>query len=542
MFNLEIKRGRGQQRQYREEDMSVLERIKDLVEQGWPTSQIRPQLEAEGLLTPRLIGVPPTPGNPEVLQEAIIGLRNFSERRFIDISRQIDELRQLIIKTTVSQELSADRSSPWQPMASEFVPKAADVPEQEITIGPQISLDPPKAPSAPPIPPQRTSQIPPSPVASPVASPAASPMANPVTSPVTSPTSYSGANSSISPASAQPAATNFAPTDSRPITDALQRSMSTLDSLWKDPRSTGTASSTSHPSIVSGFDEDEDEDKVENQPAAQSAPAVRHSTIPPTPQVSEQVAQVVTPATAPATTQITSPTNNPLSSPTSYLSNAASNPANTQASAAAPSPQISAPTALSGSLAPSQAISQTASSQPASNPSADPTSSPASAASPEPAKASAWDQAFASTSVDVNALPKSGLFEDKPVGTASSTNSGINPASLEHNPFTTITGTNYSAVSRFTYAYIFVACRQSPIRHCSGKPLPAARASAPAVCSDAPQSDRSFADRAKQPGLSIRTANLNWSRLNPTRPPATCPKHRYHRTRLPQLALTFLSL
>ena len=47
MFGLEIKRGRGQQRQYRSEDLSVLERIKELVEQGWPTSQIRPQLEAD---------------------------------------------------------------------------------------------------------------------------------------------------------------------------------------------------------------------------------------------------------------------------------------------------------------------------------------------------------------------------------------------------------------------------------------------------------------------------------------------------------------
>ena len=58
MFGLEIKRGRGQQRQYRAEDLSVLERIKELVDQGWPTSQIRPQLEAEGLVSPKLIGLP----------------------------------------------------------------------------------------------------------------------------------------------------------------------------------------------------------------------------------------------------------------------------------------------------------------------------------------------------------------------------------------------------------------------------------------------------------------------------------------------------
>src|ERR1700735_3025719 len=77
MFGLEIKRGRGQQRQYRPEDLSVLERIKELVEQGWPTSQIRPQLEAEGLVSPKLIGMPPAPGNPEVLLESLIGFRGF---------------------------------------------------------------------------------------------------------------------------------------------------------------------------------------------------------------------------------------------------------------------------------------------------------------------------------------------------------------------------------------------------------------------------------------------------------------------------------
>ena len=103
MFGLEIKRGRGQQRQYRPEDMTVLERIKDLVEQGWPTSQIRPQLEAEGLITPKLIGMPQPPGNPEMLMEALIGFRSFSERRFIELSRQIDELRQLMISITLKQ-------------------------------------------------------------------------------------------------------------------------------------------------------------------------------------------------------------------------------------------------------------------------------------------------------------------------------------------------------------------------------------------------------------------------------------------------------
>src|ERR1700679_786702 len=72
MFGLEIKRGRGQQRQYRSEDLSVLERIKELVEQGWPTSQIRPQLEAEGLVTPYLIGFTTPPGNPAMLMEALL--------------------------------------------------------------------------------------------------------------------------------------------------------------------------------------------------------------------------------------------------------------------------------------------------------------------------------------------------------------------------------------------------------------------------------------------------------------------------------------
>lgn len=140
MFNLEIKRGRGQQRQYRSEDLSVLERIKELVEQGWPTSQIRPQLEAEGLVTPKLIGMPATPGNPEVLLEALIGLRNFTERRFIDISRQIDELRQLTISLTLKQELSGDKTAVWQPIQPEFVPDLPPMPVQEIDIGPSVNV------------------------------------------------------------------------------------------------------------------------------------------------------------------------------------------------------------------------------------------------------------------------------------------------------------------------------------------------------------------------------------------------------------------
>lgn len=161
MFGLEIKRGRGQQRQYRSEDMSVLERIKELVEQGWPTSQIRPQLEAEGLVTPKLIGLPPPPGNPEVLMEALIGFRNFTERRFIEISRQIDELRQLMISITLKQELNGETSSPWQPMQREFAPEPKASPEQEFNIGPDYSAGPPVEFSPPPPPPQRQAIIPP---------------------------------------------------------------------------------------------------------------------------------------------------------------------------------------------------------------------------------------------------------------------------------------------------------------------------------------------------------------------------------------------
>lgn len=136
MFGLEIKRGRGQQRQYRPEDLTVLERIKELVEQGWPTSQIRPQLEAEGLITPKLIGLPTPPGNPEVLMESMIGFRNFCERRFIDISKQIDELRHLLISMSFKQDLQIDRPVPWQPLREELIPPSKPTPAQEISIGP----------------------------------------------------------------------------------------------------------------------------------------------------------------------------------------------------------------------------------------------------------------------------------------------------------------------------------------------------------------------------------------------------------------------
>lgn len=146
MFGLEIKRGRGQQRQYRAEDLTVLERIKELVEQGWPTSQIRPQLEAEGLITPKLIGMPQQPGNPEMLMEAIIGLRTFAERRFIEISKQIDELRQLMISITLKQELRNEISSPWQPVEEDLTPPAVSLPPQEISIGPAVNVSMPADP------------------------------------------------------------------------------------------------------------------------------------------------------------------------------------------------------------------------------------------------------------------------------------------------------------------------------------------------------------------------------------------------------------
>ncbi len=141
MFGLEIKRGRGQQRQYRPEDMTILERIKELVEQGWPTSQIRPQIEAEGLITPKLIGMPTPPGNPEVVLESLIGMRTFCERRFIEISRQIDELRQLVISLSLKQELSGESDSPWQPMEPPEMTKEEArpmLPPQEINLGPEM--------------------------------------------------------------------------------------------------------------------------------------------------------------------------------------------------------------------------------------------------------------------------------------------------------------------------------------------------------------------------------------------------------------------
>ena len=141
MFGLEIKRGRGQQRQYRSEDLLVLERIKELVEQGWPTSQIRPQIEGEGLITPKLIGVPQQSGSPEMIMESVIGLRNFTERRFTEISRQLDELKQLMISVTLKSELRSEISAPWQPVEDEHAPASHEPGSDEITIVRTVHVD-----------------------------------------------------------------------------------------------------------------------------------------------------------------------------------------------------------------------------------------------------------------------------------------------------------------------------------------------------------------------------------------------------------------
>ncbi|QQR60040.1 MAG: MerR family transcriptional regulator [Candidatus Melainabacteria bacterium] len=173
MFGLDIKRGRGQQRQYRPEDMAVLERIRELVEQGWPTSQIRPQLESEGLITPKLIGTQRQIGDADMLSESIIGLRSFCERRFIEMSRQMDEMRQLIISLKLRQEIGADQNSPWQAMpAGQDLPAPREIerepdpeptyqepepprPVQNFEFGPQLSvadstqiIEPPAQPEA----------------------------------------------------------------------------------------------------------------------------------------------------------------------------------------------------------------------------------------------------------------------------------------------------------------------------------------------------------------------------------------------------------
>ncbi len=133
MFGLEIKRGRGQQRQYRQEDLLALERIRELIEDGWPAISIRSQLELEELITPRLIGLPSpvAEGQGEFL-ELLSGLRNFCEHRFQDISDQVDELRQLVVSLSLQQGLQSVQSSPWRPIISE----APAPPAEEISIGP----------------------------------------------------------------------------------------------------------------------------------------------------------------------------------------------------------------------------------------------------------------------------------------------------------------------------------------------------------------------------------------------------------------------
>jgi len=128
------------------------------------------------------------------------------------------------------------------------------------------------------------------------------------------------------------------------------------------------------------------------------------------------------------------------------------------------------PSAPSTSSAPAEATSTTSqapsdratlsSTSSTNTPSANIPSSSASEQAPAAQPATAWDQAFASTSVDINAVPSSGLFEDqnesaKPASTAAKFGPGsgsspsfpnIGQAEVEHNPFTTITGTNTDAV------------------------------------------------------------------------------------------------
>jgi DNA-binding transcriptional MerR regulator len=469
MFGLEIKRGRGQQRQYREEDMSVLERIKELVEQGWPTSQIRPQLEAEGLLTPKLIGAPPAPGNPEVLQEAIIGLRNFSERRFIDLSKQIDELRQLLISVTLKQELSTDRTSPWQPMASEYVPAPKTMPAQEITIGPQISIDPPKSqPLSPPMgtPPTRVNQIPPTPTPSPTSSYSGTASAPPTAS---SPTASSPAASATSassefsqrsmiggPSSANSESKptipdiNDAP---KPITEALQRSMSTLDSLFKEQRNT-PGLSTGQLDSGSSTPQTSSTSSSSSLPAAPGQP-VRYSTIPPSPSTPGAAPSGSAAPGAPSTASTTSATSTPAapgqsSSPQiSSTTSASQAPALGAGSSTAwgsnpnnPAVGANPATAAGASSFPSQTGSSSGNDIAASPTSrlggtastASTSSTPATESGSNAPKTS-WDQAFTATSVDIDAAPSSGLFEDASPS-----------AAPERNPFTTITGTNNNAV------------------------------------------------------------------------------------------------
>ena len=75
--------------------------------------------------------------------EAMIGFRNFTERRFIEVSRQIDELRQLLISITLKQELQGETTSPWQPVQTEYLPELHQYPAEEINLGPSLHSGPP---------------------------------------------------------------------------------------------------------------------------------------------------------------------------------------------------------------------------------------------------------------------------------------------------------------------------------------------------------------------------------------------------------------
>lgn len=120
LFGLEVKRGKGQQRQYRAQDLSVLERIKELVNQGWPTLQICQQLQTEGLTAPKLIGLPSPSQSSEALAESIISVRSFCERRLAEIAQQLNEIQQILISLSLKQQVADSTYSPWQPVNTSF--------------------------------------------------------------------------------------------------------------------------------------------------------------------------------------------------------------------------------------------------------------------------------------------------------------------------------------------------------------------------------------------------------------------------------------
>jgi DNA-binding transcriptional MerR regulator len=140
LFGLEIRRGKGQQRQYRPQDIRVLERIKELVDQGWPTTQISQQIETEGLVAPKLIGLPVPARNSEALAESIIGVRSFCERRLAEIGQQLSEIQQILMSLSLKQQMSDPTYSPWQPSFSNVV-KETPAPPQVREIAPPLKSE-----------------------------------------------------------------------------------------------------------------------------------------------------------------------------------------------------------------------------------------------------------------------------------------------------------------------------------------------------------------------------------------------------------------